>query len=129
MTLPGKLFTTKQTGDKAERIAETFLLNRGLTLVARNYRCRFGEIDLVMRERATLVFVEVRLRQARRSLKGNDFGGPAASITSTKQARIISAAQHYLSGLKQLPPCRFDAVLLNSLNVKDVEWLPNAFEA
>lgn len=125
MTLE-KSFSTKQTGDSAERIAETFLLSCGLTLVARNYRCRFGEIDLVMRERATLVFVEVRLR---RSLKGNDFGGPAASITPTKQARIIAAAQHYLSGMKQLPPCRFDAVLLNSLNVKDVEWLPNAFEA
>ena len=126
MTLLEKLFTTKQTGDSAERIAETFLLGRGLTLVARNYRCRFGEIDLVMRERETLVFVEVRLR---RSLKGNDFGGPAASITPIKQARIISAAQHYLSGMKQLPPCRFDAVLLNSLNAKDIEWLRNAFEA
>ena len=126
MTLLGKLFTTKQSGDSAERIAETFLLGRGLALVARNYRCRFGEIDLVMRERDTLVFVEVRLR---RSLKGNDFGGPAASITPIKQARIVSTAQHYLSGMKQLPPCRFDAVLLNSLNVKDIEWLRNAFEA
>lgn len=120
------LFTTKQTGDSAERIAETFLQGHGLTLVTRNYRCRFGEIDLIMRQRDTLVFIEVRLR---RSHKGNDFGGPAASITATKQSRIIAAAQHYLAGIKQLPPCRFDAVLLNGLNVKDVEWLPNAFEA
>ncbi len=125
MKLAG-LFTTKETGDNAERIAEHFLINRGLTLVARNYRCRFGEIDLVMRERETLVFVEVRLRRAR---KGNDFGGPAASITPIKQARIIAAAQQYLSGIKQLPPCRFDAVLMNSLAADDVEWLPNAFEA
>jgi putative endonuclease len=95
-------------------------------LVARNYRCRFGEIDLVMRQGDTLVFVEVRLR---RHHKGNDFGGPAASITPTKQARLIAAAQHYLAGMKQLPLCRFDAVLLNALNVNDVEWLPNAFEA
>jgi len=120
------LFTTKQTGDSAERIAESFLQGHGLTLVTRNYRCRFGEIDLIMRQRDTLVFIEVRLR---RSHKGNDFGGPAASITATKQSRIIAAAQHYLAGIKQLPPCRFDAVLLNGLNVKDVEWLPNAFEA
>jgi putative endonuclease len=120
------LFTTKQTGDSAERIAETFLQGHGLTLVTRNYRCRFGEIDLIMRQRDTLVFIEVRLR---RSQKGNDFGGPAASITATKQSRIIAAAQHYLAGISQLPPCRFDAVLLNGLNVKDVEWLPNAFEA
>jgi putative endonuclease len=120
------LFTTKETGDCAERIAERFLIKRGLTLIARNYRCRFGEIDLVMQEREALVFVEVRLR---RTHKGNDFGGPAASITPVKQARIIAAAQHYLSGMKQLPPCRFDAVLMNSLAVDDVEWLPNAFEA
>ena len=125
MKLAG-LFTTKETGDSAERIAERFLIKRGLTLIARNYRCRFGEIDLVMQERETLVFVEVRLRRAR---KGNDFGGPAASITPIKQARIIAAAQHYLSGMKQLPPCRFDAVLMNSLAAGDVEWLPNAFEA
>ena len=125
MTLAG-LFTTQETGDSAERIAEQYLIERGLVLVARNYRCRFGEIDLVMKDRETLVFVEVRLR---RTHKGNDFGGPAASITPTKQARIVAAAQHYLSGMKQFPPCRFDAVLLNSLNVKDVEWLPNAFEA
>lgn len=121
-----RLFTTKQTGDSAERIAESFLIKRGLTLVARNYRCRFGEIDLVMQQDATLVFVEVRLR---RRHKGNDFGGPAASITPTKQARLIAAAQHYLAGMKQLPLCRFDAVLLNGLHVNDVEWLPNAFEA
>ncbi len=125
MKLAG-LFTTKETGDNAERIAEHFLINRGLTLVARNYRCRFGEIDLVMQERETLVFVEVRLRRAH---KGKDFGGPAASITPIKQARIIAAAQHYLSGMKHLPPCRFDAVLMNSLAAGDVEWLPNAFEA
>ena len=121
-----RLFTTKQTGDSAERIAEIFLIGHGLTLVVRNYRCRFGEIDLIMQQRDTLVFVEVRLRRTR---KGNDFGGPAASITAGKQARIIAAAHHYLAGMKQLPLCRFDAVLLNGLNAKDVEWLPNAFEA
>lgn len=121
-----RLFTTKQTGDSAERIAEMYLIGHGLTLVTRNYRCRFGEIDLIMQQRDTLVFVEVRLRRTR---KGNDFGGPAASITITKQARIIAAANYYLAGLKQLPPCRFDALLLNGLDAKDVEWLPNAFEA
>ena len=68
MTLAG-LFTTKETGDSAERIAEQYLIERGLVLVARNYRCRFGEIDLVMKDRETLVFVEVRLR---RTHKGND---------------------------------------------------------
>ena len=58
-----------------------------------------------------------------------DFGGAIGSITGAKQAKIIATAQHYLAGLKQLPPCRFDAVLLNGLNANDVDWLPNAFEA
>ncbi len=118
--------TTKNAGDAAERIAEEYLTSQGLKVMARNYRCRYGEIDLVMQERDTLVFVEVRLR---RTHKGNDFGGAAASITSTKQARIIAAAQHYLSGMKQLPPCRFDAVLMNAANESSVEWMKGAFEA
>ena len=120
------LFTTKQTGDNAERIAEAFLNRQGLKLVARNYRCRFGEIDLIMTHQGTLVFVEVRMRRTR---QGNDFGGAAASITPAKQARIVAAAQHYLAGMKQVPLCRFDAVLLNGLSADAVEWLPNAFEA
>ena len=122
-----QLFSTKKTGDDAERIAERFLVRHGLTLVARNYRCRHGEIDLIMRDGESLVFVEVRLRKP---LRGKaDFGGALASITASKQAKIIATAQHYLAGMKHLPPCRFDVVLLNGLNVQDVEWLTSAFEA
>jgi putative endonuclease len=124
---PVQLFGTRKSGDDAERLAESFLVGQGLTMVARNYRCRYGEIDLVMRQGETLVFVEVRLRK---QMAGKaDFGGAIASITASKQAKIITTAQHYLSGLRELPPCRFDAVLLNGLNVNGVEWLPNAFEA
>ena len=122
----GKLFGTRQRGDSAERIAENYLTREGLSLVTRNYRCRFGEIDLVMRDRDTTVFVEVRLRQT----KGNrDYGGAAASISPRKQARIVAAAQHYLAGMKQLPPCRFDAVLLNQLTDAHIEWIKDAFGA
>ena len=122
-----QLFSTKKTGDDAERIAERFLLRHGLKLGARNYRCRHGEIDLIMQDSETLVFVEVRLRKP---LRGKvDFGGALASITASKQAKIIATAQHYLAGMKQLPPCRFDVVLLNGLNVTNVEWLKGAFEA
>ena len=124
--------TTKKTGDAAERIAEKYLAAQGLKVMARNYRCRFGEIDLVMQERETLVFVEVRLRRTPKGKNGNggnDFGGAAASITPTKQARIIAAAQHYLAGMKQLPPCRFDAILMNAANESSVEWMKGAFEA
>ena len=124
--MPGRLFGTRERGDSAERIAENHLAAHGLSLVARNYRCRFGEIDLIMRDRDTTVFVEVRLRQT----KGNrDYGGAAASISPRKQARIVAAAQHYLAGMKQLPPCRFDAVLLNQLTDAHIEWIKDAFGA
>lgn len=126
MTLT-QLFSPKKTGDDAERIAERFLTKRGLELVARNYRCRYGEIDLIMRQAETLVFVEVKLRK---TTSGKvDFGGALASITASKQVKLIATAQHYLAGKKHPPPCRFDAVLLNGLNINDVEWLTNAFEA
>ena len=90
----------QQSGEDAERIAENFLIAKGLKLVARNYRCRFGEIDLIMQERETLVFVEVRLRRHSHGAGDNNFGGAAASITGNKRARIIAAAQHYLAGMR-----------------------------
>ena len=106
-------------GARAEEQAARFLAGRGLIILARNYRCRGGEIDLVCRDGATLVFVEVRLRTNR------DFGGAAASITPAKQRRITLAANHYLAG-KPLPACRFDAVLLDGA---DIDWIRNAFDA
>lgn len=108
-------------GAAAEAVALQFLQKKGLKLVAQNYRCRFGEIDLVMRDEATLVFTEVRLRASR------DFGGAAASVTTQKQRKIILAAKHYLSELKQMPACRFDVALLDDINIDRVEWIKNAF--
>jgi putative endonuclease len=107
-------------GAQAERQAAQYLRQQGLQPVAQNYRSRFGEIDLIMRDGATLVFVEVRLR------RNGDFGGAAASIDAHKQRRIVRTAQQYLAGLAHVPPCRFDAVLMGD---SDVEWLRNAFEA
>lgn len=106
-------------GARAEEQAARFLAARGLTILARNYRCRGGEIDLVCRDGACLVFVEVRLRS------GRSFGGAAASITPAKQRRIVLAANHYLAG-KSWPACRFDAVLLDG---ESIEWIRNAFDA
>lgn len=108
-------------GRDAERQAEAFLESRGLTPVARNWRCRFGEIDLVMRDGATLVFVEVRLRSR------SDFGGAAASVTAAKQRKLLAAASQYLSGLRAMPPCRFDVVALSGPS-RDPEWIRNAFD-
>ncbi len=104
-------------GAAAEALAAEFLIARGLTLVARNYRCRSGEIDLIVRDREMLVFVEVRLRSSAA------FGGAAASITLTKRQRIARAARHYLAGLGHEPACRFDAVLLDALDLQRIEWL------
>ncbi len=112
---------SKVSGDAAERIAERFLLARGLVCVERNYRSRFGEIDLIMKDGAGLIFVEVRMR------KNNGFGGAGASIGRSKQQRIIAAAQHYLSGMRTLPACRFDALLLNDLSETGIEWVQDAF--
>jgi putative endonuclease len=89
------------TGSDAEEAALAFLRAQGLRLVARNYRCRFGEIDLIMGEGRTLVFVEVRLRMH------SNFGGAAESITSRKKNRILAAARHYLVEKSSIPNCRF----------------------
>ncbi len=108
-------------GAQAEQVAAQFLQRHGLTLMQTNYRCRFGEIDLILRDGQTLVFAEVRQRSS------GDFGGAAASIDSHKQQRLILTAQHYLASLSRLPPCRFDALLLDAAG--DIEWVKNAFEA
>jgi len=110
-------------GEQAEQWAVQYMQQHGLKLVERNFRSRFGEIDLIMLDGATLVFVEVRLR---RSAK---FGGAAASIDTHKQQRIIRTAQHYLTTLARIPPCRFDAVLMDDVQGRDVQWLQSAFEA
>lgn len=117
------LFSRKATGDDAEALAEGYLKERGLTPVTRNYRSRFGEIDLIMREGDVLVFVEVRFRAS------NDFGGAVESIHVAKQRRLIATAEHYLASLKHLPACRFDAILVNKMDHSHVEWIRNAFTA
>ena len=115
--------STKALGDAAEDRALAHLRQAGLRLVARNYRTPGrggGEIDLVMHEGATLVFVEVRRRAS------GSHGGAAGSIGPTKQRRIVFAARHFLLRLGAPPPCRFDVV-----NVEDtgIGWLRAAFDA
>ena len=107
-------------GQTAEKRAEAFLTTQGLTFIARNWRCRFGEIDLIMQDGATRVFVEVRLRSR------NDYGGAAASVTLAKQRRLLAAARQYLTTLKSMPPCRFDVVALSGDAPPD--WIKNAFD-
>ena len=104
-------------GAAAEALAAQFLQARGIRIVERNYRCRGGEIDIIAREGPTLVFIEVRLR------RNSAFGGAAASITPAKRRRLAFAARHYLGRLGREPPCRFDAILLDSLASERIEWL------
>jgi putative endonuclease len=107
-------------GSAAEDAAARFLTGRGLELVQRNYRCRFGEIDLILREGRTVVFVEVRYR------RNKAFGGAAESITASKREKLLKAARHYMAEHQRFPACRFDAVLLDGDN-DNVEWVTNAF--
>ena len=126
------------SGAQAELAAARYLRQHGLQLVMQNYHCRFGEIDLILLDAETLVFAEVRLRNSK------NFGGAAASIDARKQRKLICTAQHYLSTLRHIPPCRFDAVLMRTpaaakhavnANVQlefqnsDIEWIKNAFSA
>lgn len=117
----GKDMTTSiHRGAAAEACAANYLIARGLHILARNFRCRLGEIDLIAQEGDCLVFVEVRARQ------GSHFGGAGASITPAKQRRLLATAGYYLAGLPHQPHCRFDAVLIEG---EHIEWLQSAFDA
>ena len=104
------------SGSAAEALAVSLLGDAGLRVIARNYRCRHGEIDIIARDGDTLVFVEVRSRA------GNAYGGAAGSITAAKRERLLKTARHYLATLDRQPPCRFDAVLITT-RTQHVEWL------
>ena len=116
--------TTRQAGDAAEARALQHLRAAGLHLLERNYRTPGrggGEIDLIMRAAdGTLVFVEVRQRS------GAQHGGAAASVSLTKQRRIVLAARHYLQRWRSPPPCRFDVV---AIEADGLHWLQGAFDA
>ena len=100
--------TSLRKGLRYEERARDYLGSQGLNLLESNYRCRFGEIDLIMRDTDTICFIEVRFRKSR------DFGGAAASITAAKQRRIVKTALFYLSGHRYLyqHALRFDALLI-----------------
>lgn len=112
-------------GTHAEAIARRHLQAHGLELVCENYRCRLGELDLVMLDGRTLVVVEVRLRTHSR------FGGALASIDPLKQRRIVRATRHLLMMQRRLAalPVRFDVVALDAPAGTKVEWVRSAFDA
>jgi putative endonuclease len=118
-------YSRKEAGEAGERIALAHLQSQGLELVERNYRCRGGEIDLIMWERKTLVLVEVRMRS------GEAFGGAAASVDARKQKSIILASRHLMMMRPQLlrACARFDVVALDDTSGRPetIHWLKDAF--
>ena len=105
---------TSVRGAAAEARALTFLQQQGLTLVEQNFSCRWGEIDLILRDQETLVFVEVRQRSSAR------VGGAAASVSAGKQAKLWRTAEVYLQRIRRIPVCRFDLIAIDG---DQLEWM------
>ena len=112
---------TQRIGSDAEKAAIRYLKKQGFRLVCQNYTAtRIGEIDLIMVDGSTLVFVEVRLRN------NPKYGTGADTVTRAKQNRIIRTAQHYLKSKSANPDwnaCRFDVMSIG----KSIDWIPGAF--
>jgi putative endonuclease len=109
-----------ELGEKAEDRAHQFLVDKGLKTVCRNYRCKVGEIDLIMQDGDSLVMVEVRYR------KSDTYGSAVESITRKKQKRIIAAAGLYLVVNNIDKPVRFDVIAISGN--QSLNWITNAFQ-
>jgi len=125
--------STKKRGGQVENLVCDYLRRQKHKLIDRNYRCRLGEIDLIMQDKTLLIFIEVRYRQH------CNFGSSLESVNLNKQNKIIKTAEYYLLSkrLSEKIACRFDVVgvkpaskkLLNisKLDSAQVEWIKNAF--
>ncbi len=118
---------SRDRGQDAELACCKYLQQQGLKLLAKNYHGRRGELDLVMRDNDTVVFVEVRYR------KNNTYGGALESITNSKQEKLRITAEQYLQRETELKNGRFDVVAMtgkvqnNGSNDYSFEWIKNAF--
>jgi len=120
-----KLPAHLRSGQIAEQTALTFLTSKGLELLEQNYRTKTGEIDIIMRDDDTLVFVEVRYR------KSDRFGSGAESVTSAKRKRIINTASQFIAKRKYTAwRCRFDVISASGHldNGMKLDWIKNAFD-
>ncbi len=107
-------------GQTAEQQAYDYLLSQGLTPICRNFRCKLGELDLIMNDKGTLVIIEVRFR------KNETYGGALESITAKKQGRIIRTTQYYLMTHTVDSPIRFDVIAISPQ--QGLNWVQNAFQ-
>ncbi len=112
-------------GQQAEDYACAYLQQQGLKLITRNFRCLSGELDLVMREQDTLVFIEVRYR------KNFAFGGPFASITPSKQRKLRQSIAYYLQRHPSTLSIRCDVIGISVAANQDwaLDWIKNAINA
>jgi putative endonuclease len=109
------------TGSQAEQLALEYLQAQGLQLLTRNFRGRYGEIDLIMRHGTVLVFIEVRLRNSKQ------YGGADASITHNKQQKLRLTASQYMQRYGE-QACRFDTILFSQLKHDCIIWQKQAFD-
>lgn len=126
MTTEGHGLNRRTQGAHVEALARDFLLRQGLTPVAANANYRGGELDLVMRDGDTLVFVEVRYR------RGSGFGGGAASVDANKRRKLVHAAGLFLAAHREhaRAPCRFDVIdASGDPETPAFDWLRDAFRA
>ncbi len=121
---------SRSIGQNAEDIALRFLQKKGMQLVERNYRCKLGEIDLIMQQDSELVFVEVRYR------KRTNFGSGAESVDFRKQQKILRSAEHFLQNHARYRsnPCRIDVISITNPakhagSTVEIDWIPNAIQA
>ena len=106
-------------GKKAEDVACNFLLQNGLSLIEKNYQCRYGEIDIIMQDCDTLVFIEVRYRSTM------NYGGAEASVDNNKRQKLVFTANHYIQRNHISQPMRFDVVAIYPNQPPN--WITNAF--
>ncbi len=130
MTVGHSTSPTHQIGQRAEEYAWQFLQQQGCVLIRQNYHCPWGEIDLIVRLRQILIFVEVRARRT------DHFGGAAGSVTKAKQRKLVQTAAHFLQQFPEYADddCRFDVIAMSSSTdaeraLQHLEWIPAAFDA
>ena len=129
-----RLTTTRSIGTSAESLAQQYLEHQGLSFIAKNYHCRRGEVDLIMEDKTTLIFIEVRYR------KQVYYGQAFETISRKKQQKIIQTAKHYLHQhqLTESVSSRFDVIGITSSSSRGLkyqsdkngysfDWITNAF--
>ena len=115
----------RSVGSEKERRAAGFLQQRGMVILARNFRCRFGEVDIIAKDEKYLCFIEVKYRTDER------FGSPAEAVTYKKQKHICKVSNFYLySKYKSLDiPIRYDVITISQTdNIMNFRWIKNAFD-